>query len=349
MGRGNSILTRLQHIRDFLLAPRKRALLNRRRLLREIEDRAVRPASSPAILILDPATGCNRNCPFCPTGNGSLLLKRELLRPEIFQAIVSHIRLEFLLEANLFNWGEPLLNRHLPEYIRFFSRRAIFTRIHTNFSVRDEEDYQLRELVESGLDELVVSIDGAGQESYGRYRVGGDFGRVTGNMKRLAAAKSRLGSTTPRVIYKMLLNRINEAEAAEAAELASALGADFHLDRGFEVPQDRQGEWVAASVAEKYGETPPTRMSAPTTRGIHTECRQMWDTLVVNADGSLFPCCLVADPPKAVGNLVDHHADDLWNNQAMVALRGYVLGLDENPLSTPNACQTCSHRQALFD
>lgn len=94
---------------------------------------------------------------------------------------------------------------------------------------------------------------------------------------------------------------------------------------------------------------PPTRISAPTTRGIHTECRQLWDTLVVNTDGSLYPCCLVADPPKAVGNLVEHHADDLWNNPAMVALRRYVLGLDENPPSAPNACQGCSHRQALFD
>jgi len=253
------------------------------------------------------------------------------------------------MEANLYNWGEPLLNRHLEEYIRFFSRRSIHTRIHTNFSVRDEDGQRLEALVTSGLDELVVSIDGAGPESYDRYRVGGDFQRVTGNMARLTTVKRRMGSATPRLVYKMLLSRMNESETGEASRLAGELGAEFQLDRGFEVPPDLQKEWVAASVSGEYGQSPPTRISAPATRGIQTECRQMWDTLVVNADGSLYPCCLVADPPKAVGNLVEQHADDLWNSPAMVALRRYALGLDHDPPATPNACEGCSHRQALFD
>lgn len=227
---------RLQRLSNKLVHRRQEA--NRATMQSEIESYATRLKSRPYCLFIDPATMCNLRCPFCPTGNGTGTIEKELMTPERFRRIMSHIHLDEIETVSLYNWGEPLLNKDLVEFIRFFHEAGKITSISTNFSIKDHSPEYLEGLAASGLDELLVSVDGANQESYGRYRINGRFDRVIGNMKRLGEAKARIGASSPRIVYKLLLNRFNEHELEEARALAAECADEFRLHEHFWVPDD---------------------------------------------------------------------------------------------------------------
>jgi radical SAM protein with 4Fe4S-binding SPASM domain len=302
----------------------------------------------PVYLILDPGPLCNLRCRFCHTAAGTGTLAKELLTPETFARLVPNLPLDSLFEANLFNWGEPLLNPHLNDYIRFFADRGIQVVIHANFSAQDYDEAHLEALVRSGLTHFVASVDGASQETYGAYRVGGDFERVIRNLGRLVQTRNRLGSQTPRISYKMILNRINQHELEEARRLAESLGAEFLLQEEFGMPEEFREEWTSDRVREKYGAVPVTSVDMSAKSPVSTECRQMWDTLVVNANGDVHACCQVHRPGCALGNLTRERFEEVWNNEKMQCLRKFVLDARAPTPDFDNWCATCPFRSCTF-
>lgn len=317
---------------------------NRELLAGEIATRKAVLASHPTHLILDPATACNLACPFCPTGAGYTRLRRELLTPDRFDRIVRHLRLELLEEAALFNWGEPFLNAHVLEFVRSFSERRIRTQISTNLSVRDYDQPFFEKLVESRLTTLLVSIDGASPESYGRYRIGGSFERVVRNMTQLAEVKRARQAAHPHVVYKMLLNRFNESEIERAAEIAASCDAEFRPDPGFWCPDTLREEWAAGTSAQDRADTVPDPGSDGGDEGASTFCRQLWDTVTVNADGAVFPCCLPYDLELELGNLVEQDIATVRNTAKIAQLRRFVSDASAPAPDFPNICDGCPSR-----
>ncbi len=314
----------------------------------EIEQGRTRLKSRPVYMNLEPGPLCNLRCKFCCTANGISTLKRELLLPETFQRIVRHLPMDSLYEVNLYNWGEPFLNPHLLEYIRYFAERGLHVVIHTNFSARKYEDAFMEAVVRSGLGHLAASVDGASQESYEKYRIGGNFDRVIRNLERLARARKKLDSDTPRISYKMLLHRYNQHEVDQARKLAESLQVEFWLQENFGVGAEDREEWTADRVREKYGLAPITNVAQGCGSRVITECRQLWDTLVVNANGDVFPCCIVCTPESAVGNIAEQPFKNIWNNEKMQYLRHYVLDPRVPAPDFANSCAYCAFRSCMY-
>lgn len=321
-------------------------LRNRFDLLRQ----SIIVKSHPSILIIDPATMCNLKCPFCSTGNGSLQLKKEILQPDVFEKIVSHLRVKLIAKVHLFNFGEPLLNKHLVNYIRFFSKRGIKTLISTNLSVKAYDDDEIDQLVRSGLSELLVSVDGGTQESYEKYRVGGNLERVLGNLRKINEKRKQLRTSTPRIIYQVLLNKFNQDELEIAREHAASVDADeFRVNENFYIPPDLYEIWTADSIKEKYGKATATVGGRKSKGMINTECRQLWDTILVNANGDVLPCCVIDQSFAAVGNLADQDISEIWNNDKMQTLRRFVTDPTAPEIPFPNLCQNCTHRYCTYN
>ncbi len=314
----------------------------------EIEQGRAMLTSRPVYMNLEPGPVCNLRCKFCCTANGVSTLKRELLFPDTFQRIVRHLPMDSLYEVNLFNWGEPFLNPHLLEYIRYFAERGLHVVIHTNFSAREYDDAFMKEVVRSGLGHLAASVDGASQEVYEKYRVGGNFDRVIRNMERLARARRTLDSDSPRISYKMLLHRYNQHEVEQARKLAESLQVEFWLQENFGVGAEDREEWTADSVRDRYGLSPITSVDKGSGNRVTTECRQLWDTLVINANGDVFPCCIVCTPESAVGNLAEQPFDNIWNNEKMQYLRRYVYDTSVSPPEFANTCAYCAFRSCTY-
>jgi len=294
-------------------------------------------------------------------------MKRELLTPELFDKVTKHLEPELLEEVFLYNWGEPFLNPHSLEYIRFFADLGAFTEISTNFSMRDFDDDFFEALIDSGLSELKVSLDGASQETYEKYRVRGNFERVVRNMKRLDAIKRSRRKSYPHVTYRMLLNKHNQHDVEKAGEIAAACGADFNPDPGFWCPDDERDEWMVDSVDSPgdpgEGEVASIEMGpqlsgasalASTTQrvsetddAIETYCRQLWDTVIVNANGDVYPCCLIFKPEHEVGNLAEQHIREVRNAPKMQFLRRYVTDPQVAAPEFENHCAGCTDRHCV--
>ena len=323
---------------------------NLRRSEEEMADGLSFVQSQPAYLILETGTACNLHCPRCWTGEGRFQLDRNLLTRGTFDRIVRHLPAGSLCEASLFNWGEPLLNPDIAHFIRWFSRRGIRTVLHTNFSARDYDGAYLEALVRSGLTHLAASVDGATQASYEKYRVGGNLERVLGNLRRLRETRDRLGWSSPKIAYKMLLNRFNQGEVEAARSLAGELGVEFQLQETMGFPSDEaRREWAADTVKEKYGDKPVPLASADAAGRIPTECCQLWNTLVVHANGDVLPCCQVFTRDAHIGNLVETPFRKLWNSEKMRYLRRYVTDPYCPPPDFPNLCARCVFRYCTYN
>jgi len=317
---------------------------NQRLLADELAREAAVLASHPTSMTIDPVTACNLRCPFCPTGGGYTGLARDVLTPELFERIIGHLRAELLDEVVLYNWGEPFLNQHIFDYIRFFSSQGTRTEISTNFSAADYDERFLEKIVNSGLTRLLVSVDGASQQTYEKYRVRGNHQRVVANMRRLAEVKRTLDSALPQVSYKMLLNRFNQHEVDQAREIAASCDAEFVLNERFWCPDELRDEWIATSVLESHQAAIPQGFSSEPEETISTFCRQLWDSVIVNANGGVFPCCLLFHNEDMVGNLAEQDIDEIRNGERLVYLRRWVTDAAAPAPDFPNHCVGCPSR-----
>jgi len=229
--------------------------------------------SRPTRLVIEPTNVCNLRCPYCHTGAGRFARRPAMMRLEPYLHVLDEIG-DYLLLVEVFNWGEPLLHPDLPPIIAAASARGIATRVNTNLSVpftsRDAE-----RLVESGLTDLFVSIDGSTQEVYERYRVGGDLGRVIENCGRMTEAKRRIGSALPRLTLQFLQFPTNVGDEDAVHALADRLGMRWLGFRGA-VPD---AEWGNRTSGPPWFLTHRPR-----------PCHFLWEQPVLTVDAHVAPC-----------------------------------------------------------
>ena len=190
----------------------------------------------PYYLCLDPSDTCQLRCPTCPTGieNESKRQKdavttlyradRKKLSIELFDSVIDELG-DGLFLLMFYNYGEPLLNPRLHEFIGKATAREIATEVHSNLSL-PLSDERIEQLLGAGLGRLTASVDGFSQEAYEKHRVGGDVTLVHENLTRLAKARDRLGLDTE-ILYKFLIFKHNEHEIEDARRFAQDIGIIF--------------------------------------------------------------------------------------------------------------------------
>lgn len=108
--------------------------------------------------------------------------------------------------------------------VEYATSKGLSVRINSNLN--RTTSVQARLMVESGLEELLVDLDGATQETYERYRIGGKLALVVGNVRQIVEVKRQLKSPLPLITARTLLTRHNESEVPHIKALAWNLGVD---------------------------------------------------------------------------------------------------------------------------
>lgn len=120
---------------------------------------------------------------------------------------------EDLVWLILYFQGEPFLNKQFLEFVRYAASKNIYTATSSNAHYFTDE--MAKATVESGLDRLIISIDGSTQETYGKYRIGGNVEKVIDGTKKLLYWKKKLNKTTPHIIWQFIVFKHNEHQLPE--------------------------------------------------------------------------------------------------------------------------------------
>ncbi len=210
----------------------------------------------PYWLTIDPNNFCQLHCPFCPTGADRGVRGKSMMDLEHFKGLIDRLG-PYVIHVDMMNWGESLLNKSLPEMIAAAKRHGIEVRLDANFNDVSEE--MIDRLIQSGLDVLSLSIDGASAETYGRYRAGGDFERVLANVRTLIRRRRTLGRTSPWIVWQFLVFRHNEHERSRAARVARELGVDQISYVAPSIPNEPGylWEWMALNPGYQLYPLPP--------------------------------------------------------------------------------------------
>jgi radical SAM protein with 4Fe4S-binding SPASM domain len=235
-----------------------------------------------------------------------------------YREIVDQIA-ESAYKVVLHNWGEPLLHPKIADMVAYASRKGLATELSTDLNnLRDELP---TDLVRAGLGRLVVSLDGATQGSYELYRQGGTLETVLSNIARMAEAKRRMHSRSPCLEVQILVMRHNEHELEQIERGARRAGAN-RCELGFTIVNtlDRRQmeEWLPTDnrYSRYDASTGRDRFNQPGTR-----CSWLWRSLVVNWDGTVYPCCNFDRMAAEVGDLTKIDLRGLWNSPAYQELR----------------------------
>src|SRR5687768_11502038 len=178
---------------------------------------------NPISVSFEPTTSCNLRCPECPSGLRSFTRPTGMLEDNFFKSTIDQLSQDLLYLVFYFQ-GEPYLNPDFLKMVAYASSKGIYTATSTNAHYLNDEN--ARKTVESGLDRLIISIDGTTQDIYQQYRRGGKLDKVIEGTKNIVAWKKKLNSRTPFIFFQFLVVKPNEHQVAEIKQLALECGVD---------------------------------------------------------------------------------------------------------------------------
>ncbi len=287
-----------------------------------------KPSQRPKMLTVEPTNRCNLNCPFCLVGlQNQLGLAEHSKIPRgfgfmdfgLYEKIVKDAVDFGIQKMQLHFQGEPLLHKQFPDMVKLAKRYGISTQVFTNGLLLTEEYIEL--IIQSGLDNIRFSVDGASRETYEQNRVGGNFEEVLNNMK-ITAERAR-GSRT-RVEWQFIVMRNNEHELHRAQQMAKEIGIPF----------------IAKTFAESVPELVPRNPKYQ--RNLQTKaCTDIYRAIAVFWNGDVVPCCYDLEGKEIMGNIGKQTLSEVWNNPKYVAFRYRVDNARHAPEEEPELCKNC--------
>jgi MoaA/NifB/PqqE/SkfB family radical SAM enzyme len=284
----------------------------------------------PFILTLDPSSACQLRCLFCPTGSQKGAFRNmNLMSLGLFQKIIDEVG-PYVFRLDMYNWGEPLLNKHFVDMVRYAKQRRIWVSTSINLSIQ-LSDQQIEDLLRSGLDKMIVSLDGVSEEKYEKYRIGGNFNLVMSNMRRLAQKKRELGLERPIIVWQFLVFRYNEEDIGTARQMANDMGVKLKLGAPFVYQEE---PWIDMTpTLDKFNlyRQLPAAESRPEDSTKSRRCDWHYFSAAINANGSVSPCCVVPIEQDDFGRL----AVTLSTSTIMRSIRRRVRYLQGRQTAAP--------------
>lgn len=289
----------------------------------------------PISISIEPTTSCNLRCPECPSGLRQFSRPIGMLEPSFFKSCIDDLYQD-LIYLTFYFQGEPYLNPNFLDMVKYASEKKIYTSTSTNAHYLTEE--QAEKTVKSGLDRLIISIDGTTQEVYEQYRVGGQLNKVIEGTKNIMAAKQKLKRQTPHVVFQFLVVRPNEHQLNEVELLAKELGVDEVLFKTAQVYNYENGNPLIP-INEKYSRYKKLATGKYIIKNeLLNQCWRMWSACVITWDGIVVPCCFDKDAKHQLGDLKTQRFTHVWKSAKYQNFRRKIL----KSRKEIDICQNCS-------
>ena len=289
----------------------------------------------PWSLSVETGTSCNLSCLECPSGQNQFSRPTGNMSFTDFKTIINKQK-KYLIWLILYFQGEPFLNKDFFKMITYANAQKIVTTTSTNGHFLNPENAE--RTVKSGLKKIIISLDGLDQESYEKYRVGGDFNTVIKGIKNLQEARKKLKSASPYIVVQFIVFKTNEHQIKHLKNLKKELNIDkleiktaqvySASDNNQLIPktnkyrrykQNKDGDWEIKNKLPNH-------------------CLRMWQGAVVTWDGNIAPCCFDKDVTYKMENLLESSFQDIKKNTKYHSFRDQVF----SDRSKIDICKNCN-------
>jgi radical SAM protein with 4Fe4S-binding SPASM domain len=277
----------------------------------------------PVTISIEPTTACNLRCPECPSGLRAFSRPTGNLRADFFRKTIDELHRE-LVNLTFYFQGEPYINPNFLEMVEYAHKKGIFTMTSTNAHFLNEEN--ARKTIESGLDRLIISVDGTSQDTYESYRIGGKLEMVLEGAKNVVNARKKMGVRHPHIIFQFLVVKPNEHQIPEIYRLAKEIGIDEVRLKTAQVYDFEHGNNLIPTQEKyaRYRENSDGTWSIKNALANH--CWKLWHACVITWDGLVVPCCFDKDATHRLGDLKQKTFRELWQGADYQAFRSSLLG-----------------------
>lgn len=286
-------------------------------------------SARPYFLSLEPTDSCQLRCPFCTVPYAK---EHHVLAYEDYERLMRELG-PWLVRAELYKGGESFLHPRILDMVRLAKSYAVEVSISSNLNALPPGGAQA--VAGSGLDVLVASIDGATQQTYEKYRVGGSLEKALSNAAAIARARRENGGKGPELIWQFIVFRHNQHELEAAERLARETGFDHIMFRPGYIFDDPATKESWRSTLPEFSEE--KRCSDDDT------CRWPWGGVNVFADGSVTLCYMDREKRLDIGR-AGELADMMRRGGFHRSARRLIKGLERGrraPAGEKHPCASC--------
>ena len=237
------------------------------------------------------------------------------MRFEDYKKIIDEMK-DVLQLVLLWNYGEPFLNKEIFNIVQYTKKHGIRVETCTNANFLNEK--MAERIVDSGLNKITIPIDGTTQKSHSIYRVGGKLDKVISGIKLLV--EKRGNKNTPEINVDFIVMKHNEKEIPAIKDLVDSLGVDHLNFKTLNVYGDFKLGKEFLPKGKKF-----SRYSSKKSNVDSKFCPRLWDSSVINWDGSVSPCCYDFDCNYNFGNVFEKGFKKIWNNKKYVSFRKQII------------------------
>ncbi len=253
----------------------------------------------------------------------------------IFKKAIDELH-DNLIYLMLYFQGEPFINKNFFYFVKYAVSHKIYTTTSTNAHFLD--DSNCRQIIESGLDRIIISMDGMTQETYSSYRIGGNLDTVKNGITNLISWKKKLNSAKPYTILQFLVLKTNEHQISEIKTFAKQSGLDELQLKSAQFYNYLNGNPLITSIGKysRYNKQPDGTYKLKNRLPNH--CFRMWTSCVITWDGKILPCCFDKDANYSFGELNQQSFSSIWSNPEYQAFRNKIL----NNRKSVEICSNCT-------
>ena len=289
----------------------------------------------PLAIAIEPTTACNLSCPECPSGLKAFTRPTGNLKQEFYESVIDQVYKDSFYLTFYFQ-GEPYINPKFLEMVDYARKKNLYTATSTNAHFLTEEN--AKKTIESGLDRLIISIDGTSQETYENYRIGGSLEKVIEGTKNMVKWKKKLKSNTPHLIFQFLVVKPNEHQIDEVYALADELGVDEVRLKTAQVYDYKNGNDLIP-LNDKYARYKKEKDGSYSIKNsLANHCWKLWHSCVITWDGKVIPCCFDKDGDFRLGELEENSFKKIWQGEKYKDFRKQLFKGRENI----EICKNCS-------
>ncbi len=289
----------------------------------------------PMTISIEPTTACNLRCPECPSGLRAFSRPTGNLKQDFFRKTIDELHKQLIYLIFYFQ-GEPYINPGFLDMVKYAKDKGIYTITSTNGHFLN--DANAKKTIESGLDRMIISVDGTTQETYENYRKEGNLDSVLQGARNIVKWKKEMNSATPHTIFQFLVVKPNEHQIDEIYKLAEEIGIDEVKLKTAQVYEYEKGNDLIPTI-EKYSRYKKNSDGTYSVKNkLLNHCWKLWHACVITWDGLVVPCCFDKDATHRLGDMKEKPFKEIWQGEDYDKFRKQLLkGRDQIDI-----CKNCT-------